>query len=230
MALTIPPNNNPPPEGPSGQQGGTLATPTNVRFTDVTETTATMHWDAVPNATGYDIQVQSGTNWNNAGTASTNSTPLSGVVSGTTYTLRVRATASGFTSSAWSAGGSFTAGAPAAQPDGTENNPYIITTLNSDVDVLSQLNLGANGVETFYRYNNPTIGDWEVVFSTTPGQDFDTHFRAKNASNANVDTDAEVQDNTPHTLEVTATAATTWLQLEIQDWHAGGNPTAATLD
>ena len=58
MALTIPPNNNPPPEGPSGQQGGTLATPTNVRFTDVTETTATMHWDAVPNATGYDIQVQ----------------------------------------------------------------------------------------------------------------------------------------------------------------------------
>ena len=229
MALTIPPNNNPPPQGPSGQQGGTLATPTNVRFTDVTETTATMHWDAVPNATGYDIQVQSGTNWNNAGTASTNSTPLSGVVSGTTYTLRVRATASGFTSSAWSAGGSFTAGAPAAQPDGTENNPYIITTLNSAVDVLSQLNLGANGVETFYRYNNPTIGDWEVVFSTTPGQDFDTHFRAKNASNANVDTDSEVTDNTPHTLEVTTTAATTWLQLEIQDWHAGGNPTAATL-
>ena len=159
------------------------------------------------------FKFRSGANWNNAGTASTNSTPLSGVTSGTTYTLRVRATASGFTSSAWSAGGSFTAGAPAAQPDGTENNPYIITTLNSAVDVLSQLNLGANGVETFYRYNNPTVGDWEVVFSTTPGQDFDTHFRAKNASNANVDTDAEVQDNTPHTLEVTATAATTWLQL-----------------
>ena len=230
MTLTVPPSNSPPePPGPSGQQSGTLATPTNIRFTDVTETTATMHWDAVPNATGYDVQVQVGANWNNAGTASTNSTPLSGVISGNTYTLRVRATASGFTTSAWSAGSSFTAGAPAAQPDGTENNPYIIITIDSAVDVLSQLNLGANGVATFYRYNNPTVGDWEIVFSTTPGQDFDTHFRAKNASNANVDTDSEVTDNTPHTLEVTTTAATTWLQFEIQDWHSGGNPTAATL-
>ena len=230
MTLTVPPSNSPPePPGPSGQQSGTLATPTNLRFTDVTETTATMHWDTVPNATGYDVQVQVGANWNNAGTASTNSTPLSGVISGNTYTLRVRATASGFTTSAWSAGASFTAGAPAAQPDGTENNPYIITTIDSAVDVLSQLNLGANGVATFYRYNNPTVGDWEIVFSTTPGQDFDTHFRAKNASNANVDTDSEVTDNTPHTLEVTTTAATTWLQFEIQDWHSGGNPTAATL-
>ena len=116
--------------------------------------------------------------------------------------------------------------------DGTENNPHIITNTGTDINVLSLLNLhpsGAQGVSTFFRYNNPTVGDWEIVFSTTPGQDFDSHFRAKNAAGNNVDTANETGDNTPHTLEVTTTAATTWLQFECQDWHSGANPTAATL-
>ena len=122
----------------------------------------------------------------------------------------------------------------APSTDGTENDPHIITTTDSDVNVSKSVKSapvrGTRCQRHSFSYNNPTVGDWEVVFSTTPGQDFDSHFRAKNnAAGNNVDTANETGDNTPHTLEVTTTAATTWLQFECQDWHAGANPTAATL-
>ena len=70
-----------------------------------------------------------------------------------------------------------------------------------------------------------------LFFRPHQAADYDTYFRAKNSAGTDVDTDSEVTDETPHTLEVTADGTTTYLEVEVQDWAsaASDNPTAATF-
>ena len=212
-----------------------LATPTaGLDTTAISETGATANWTAIANATRYVVQFSSdgGTTWTTRAAVTGTSDAFTGLAPSTAYRWRVRQERPTHNApSFFSTAQTFTTSAATA--DGSENNPYIITDFNTDLDVLNRMRLHPNnpqGTATYFRINDPAAGDWEMVFTTTPaGQDFDTHFRAKNAAGGNVDTASETGDGTPHTLEVTANAATTWLQIEIQDWHSGGNPTAATL-
>ena len=121
-----------------------------------------------------------------------------------------------------------TSAAAPAGPDGTENNPYIITDFGTDIDVLSQLRLGTRGGPTYFAVEDPAAGAWTVTFDTTPDQDWDTYLRARDGTTTQ-STDSEIVATTPHTQTVTANAQTDSLQFEAQFWAHPTNPTAATL-
>ena len=137
---------------------------------------------------------------------------------------RIQWTVSGTTSSATTF-----ATVIATSTAGTEADPHIITTIDSAVNVLSQLDVSDRSDSTWFRYNNPTAGEWEMVFTTTPAQDWDTWLWAYDG-NTEQEEDNEAVDTTDHTLSVTANASTDNLRIRLQFWEQASNPpTAATL-
>ena len=85
-----------------------------------------------------------------------------------------------------------------------------------------------DGVSTYFRLENATTGDWEVVFSTTPADDWDTFLTFRDSNGNADDTDNELVSNTPHTQEVTSNDDDGRLDLRVRD-YAHSVPTAATL-
>lgn len=70
-----------------------LPAPTGLNATAVTQTTCTLSWTAVANASGYEVSLDNGSSWTSAGTnTSYNAT---GLTQGTTYNWKVRATGTG---------------------------------------------------------------------------------------------------------------------------------------
>lgn len=75
-----------------------LAAPTGLTEADVTQTTATLSWNAVDNASGYEVSLDGGSNWTSTGTNRTYSvTEGAGWTQGTSHTWKVRATGDGST-------------------------------------------------------------------------------------------------------------------------------------
>lgn len=75
-----------------------LAAPTGLAEADVTQTTATLSWNAVDNASGYEVSLDGGSNWTSTGTNRTYSvTEGAGWTQGTSHTWKVRATGDGST-------------------------------------------------------------------------------------------------------------------------------------
>ena len=112
---------------------------------------------------------------------------------------------------------------------GTSGDPYVIGQFGTDLNILSLLDTASRGDETFFSIPNPGAGSWSITFTTNSGQDWDTHLRARRGT-TNQSTDSEISDTTPHTLTVTAQNNTDNIQLEIQWWETGGQPTSATLN
>ena len=212
--------------------GTDLAVPGGLTATNVTDTTATLSWTAVPNAAYYRLRYR--TSAAGGGTYTLiiltgTSQDITGLTASTGYEFNVSAEPSGtFNDSDASANSPFTTTAAPVAPDGTENNPYIITEFGSDIDVLSQLRLGTRGGPTYFVVEDPAAGAWTFTFDTTPDQDWDTYLRARDGTTTQ-STDSELVDTTPHTQTVTADAQTDSLQFEAQFWAHPTNPTAATL-
>ena len=105
----------------------------------------------------------------------------------------------------------------------------MIGQFGTDLNILSLLDTASRGDETFFSIPNPGAGSWSITFTTNSAQDWDTHLRARRGT-TNQSTDSEISDTTPHTLTVTAQNNTDNIQLEIQWWETGGQPTSATLN
>ena len=94
-------------------------------------------------------------------------------------------------------------GRPSRAPAQARGKSMPISDLRHRVVHLIKTN--PRGTPSFFRIDDGiAAGDYQLVFATTPSADYDTYFRAKNSSGTDVDTDSEVTDETPHTLEVTA--------------------------
>lgn len=80
-----------------------LATPTGFTVTSASSTSLTSSWSAVTNATSYtlDRSPDGSTSWTNVYTGSGLTYTNTGLTAGTTYYYRVKATASGYTDSAY---------------------------------------------------------------------------------------------------------------------------------
>ena len=206
-----------------------LATPGSLVTSSIVHDGATLTWGAVTNADRYTVQGRKGSGaWTTIGTPTTTTINATGLDPESDYTWRVRAEADDYRPSWYAVSPSFTT--PATPPDGTQNLPFPLV-LGSN-NVLSSLRLDPPAPRpgvTFFRLTGLSPGEYTFVFATTPGQDFDTHLRAKNAAGTDLDTDSEAVDTTPHTLSVDATDETAYIELEIQDWAAASNPTAATV-
>ena len=90
--------------GSGGGGSTTLATPTGLTITPA-NTQLTISWSAVANATSYTVQDSlDGVNYFTSYEGATPSTVLSSLTNGTLYYIRVKATAAGYTDSAWATG------------------------------------------------------------------------------------------------------------------------------
>jgi hypothetical protein len=77
-------------------EGVQLATPTGLILSDITDTGATLAWNAVPGASGYEVQVREATgDWGAATTVTDPTYALTGLTAGTAYQVRVRAIGEG---------------------------------------------------------------------------------------------------------------------------------------
>ena len=72
-----------------------LAAPTGLSAGSLTQTTATLSWTAVANASGYEVSLDNGSSWTSAGTNTSYS--ATSLTQGTTYNWKVRATGDGST-------------------------------------------------------------------------------------------------------------------------------------
>jgi hypothetical protein len=104
-----------------------LATPTGFTATAAGSTQINLAWSAVTNATSYtlDWSANGTTGWTNVYTGSGVSTSHTGLTASTTYYYRVKATASGFTDSAYANSNATT---------GTAVNYLTWTTIGTDME------------------------------------------------------------------------------------------------
>ena len=72
-----------------------LAAPTGLSAGSLTQTTATLSWTAVANASGYEVSLDNGSSWTSTGTNT--SYDATSLTQGTTYNWKVRATGDGST-------------------------------------------------------------------------------------------------------------------------------------
>jgi hypothetical protein len=121
-------------------------TPGNLSATDITETSAIIHWSLVPGAPGYVVQLRvMGGSWSTAmgSPFSDTSATLSNLNPATTYEWRVRANCGHPNQSDWSDISSFTT---EGMPSGEDNDECInatLLTVNSTCEVTPASNVGA---------------------------------------------------------------------------------------
>ena len=144
--------------------GGAAAcgNPTGLLSSSITNTSATVSWTAVSGALSYDVDYKatsSGT-WINAATATTSTTVgLAGLVQGTTYDWRVRATCSGGSGSYVQA--QFTTTAPCNTPAGLASSAITASSATVSWTAVS----GANNYTVEYK---TTAGStWTTAASAT---------------------------------------------------------------
>jgi hypothetical protein len=154
----------------SAQFGTPCDLPTGLAAPSITQTTATVSWNAVAGASTYDVDnkpTSSGT-WINAVTG-TNATSqnLSGLTANTTYDWRVRATCSAAGSYSQS---QFTTTAAAACP-----GPYDVSTngttggaatINLNTDVNGRIE--SRGDNDYYKFNITTGGTITLTLTNLP--------------------------------------------------------------
>ena len=173
--------------------------------TGITTTTATVSWTAASgNVTSYEYSLNSGA-WTNVGTALT--VNLSGLNSGTTYTVQVHAVNNGSAGTASSASFSTLLGAPG-----------VPTFTNLTATAATATWTAASGTVTSYQYS-VNSGAWSSVGTAltvnltglTPVTAYTVQVRAVNASGAGAASSASVTTlpGTPGVPSFTAITATT---------------------
>ena len=133
-----------------------LATPTNLKVSNVTTTSATLSWDAVTNASSYTVTVGSTTH-----SANTNFISLNNLTPSTTYKWSVVAKGNGstYTDSESAKGSDFTTDTP---------KKYTVTWM-VDKETLSTEDVYENGkVSSVPTVNEPPCGDKFVGWTTDP--------------------------------------------------------------
>jgi hypothetical protein len=144
--------------GSGGGGSTTLATPTGLTITPA-NTQLTISWSAVANATSYTVQDSlDGVNYFTSYEGATPSTVLSALTNGTLYYIRVKATAAGYTDSAWATG----SGTPATTYD-TDAQAYFTTANITDTTEKTAWNAFVVGAKSDGFWNdlqviNPLLG------------------------------------------------------------------------
>jgi Metallo-peptidase family M12B Reprolysin-like/Secretion system C-terminal sorting domain/Bacterial pre-peptidase C-terminal domain/Fibronectin type III domain len=135
--------------------------PAGLTTTAITNTSATLNWSAVANATSYlaEYQVTGGSTWNTIGTTNTTSINLGGLTQGTSYTWHVRATCAAGIGNFVSA--SFTTTSPCSSPTGL--NSSAITSSGATVSWAAVS--GATSYAVDYKLNSS--GTWTVATALT---------------------------------------------------------------
>ena len=129
--------------------------PTGLANSAITNTSATVSWTAVANAISYDVDYKLNTSsiWTNAATATAStSVNLSGLIQGSLYDWRVRATCSG------GSGNYIAAQFTTTAPCGTPANPVSSAITGSTATVGWTLVSGANNYDVDYK--DASTGTW----------------------------------------------------------------------
>lgn len=142
----------------------TCGDPTNLTSSNITNTSATVNWAAVINATSYsvDYKLSSSSTWISATTSTTStSVNLSGLTQGSTYDWRVRATCSGGTGNYVAAQFTTTATVTCNPPTGLSSSN--ITSSSATVSWA----VASGALSYDMQYGGSSSGPWTAVHTTS---------------------------------------------------------------
>ena len=151
---------------------GTLAAPTALAPTSITNTGASITWTAAANATSYDVQYSTDSSFTSSvvnGTDTASPTPLTGLAIGTQYYYRMRSKATGYTTSPWTTPISFTTTGGVANKVFFGNKGTGTNLTESQIEAGTQLaySPGAD-ISVLFNTNAPTF-NWAAWPSQETG-------------------------------------------------------------
>src|SRR5206468_1278034 len=143
---------------------------------NITSSSATLDWNDVSGATGYNIQYRkTGTTTWTSSTSAISSLAISGLSSSTTYEFQVQTVCSGGTTSAFSPSATFTTLAPAC---GVPSGPSASNITSSSAT--SNWNAVSDATSYNIQYRNTVTTTWTSRSSATSS--FTTFFRSSSTT------------------------------------------------
>jgi chitodextrinase len=214
-------------------EGVQLSAPTNLAVTDITDTGATVSWNAVPGASGYELQYRAaGGEWSAVEELTDPTFDLTGLDLGTSYQVRVRAVGEdGYQPSPYATIGFTTASEPPPEPLPTPAGLAAGSPTDTTVPLTWDATDGADGYNV--RYSVSGEDDWTVVAAGSDPEFEVTNLDPETAYDFQVQaTDSTgVAGDSEWSASVTATTAgeAPPEPLPIPAGLAAGTPTATTI-
>lgn len=214
-------------------EGVQLSAPTNLTVTDITDTSATVSWTAVPGASGYELQYRAaGGDWSAVEELTEPTFDLTGLELGTVYEVRVRAVGEegGYVPSPYATVGFTTASEPPPEPLPAPAGLSAGTPTDTTVPLTWDAVDGADGYNV--RYSLSGEDDWTEVAAGADPEFEVTGLEAGTAYDFQVqatDSTGEAGDS-EWSASVTATTASDPVEpLPVPEGLTAGTPTATTV-